>query len=270
MVGRIASNAYSARSYPDGRVLIPREVGQPDDETTLVFDLSIALHYSRYEISGVDELWVSSPHVSEDDVLSVTALALDSHSFVPPSGDAANSVTVEHKTFQDYLATQGVRMTNSALTYLVRRTADAGGGGQSLAARHTAGMNAVLTTCGLRAVVSELQPQYPGPRRVDPHVAGVSRCGPVAVAGRAREGGVLIAGLIGDLVGQALELALGHRVCGDLSGGLHVARRDHTALDVDGDGHLTVRSGGLGTHAVSNFRSWTVNPQCMGRTGHGA
>ncbi len=101
-------------------------------------------------------------------------------------------------------------------------------------------------------------------------VAGVSRCGPVAVAGRARQGGVLIAGLVGDLVGQALELALGHRVCGDLSGGLHVARRDHTALDVDGDGHLTVRSGGLGTHAVSNFRSWTVNPQCMGRTGHGA
>jgi hypothetical protein len=57
MVGRIASNAYSARSFPDGRVLIPREVGQPDDETTLVFDLSIALHYSRYEISGVDKLW---------------------------------------------------------------------------------------------------------------------------------------------------------------------------------------------------------------------
>ena len=52
-------------------------------------------------------------------------------------------------------------MTNSALTYLVG-TADAGRGGQSLAARHTAGMNAVLTTCGLRAVVSELQPQYPG------------------------------------------------------------------------------------------------------------
>ena len=51
-------------------------------------------------------------------------------------------------------------MTDSALTYLAG-TADAGGGGQSLAARHTAGMNAVLTTCGLRAVVSELQPQYP-------------------------------------------------------------------------------------------------------------
>ena len=113
MVGRIASNAYSARSYPDGRVLIPREAGQPDDETTLVFDLSITLHYSRHEISAVDKLWVSSPHVSEDDVLSVTALALDSHSFAcPRPSDAANSVTVEHKTFQDYLATQGVRMTN--------------------------------------------------------------------------------------------------------------------------------------------------------------
>ncbi|QNJ90009.1 hypothetical protein HZU40_00705 (plasmid) [Mycolicibacterium fluoranthenivorans] len=161
MVGRIASNAYSARSYPDGRVLIPRQAGQPDDETTLVFDLSIALHYSRHDITRVDKLWVSSPHVSEDDVLSVTALALDSHSFAcPRPSDAANSVTVEQETFQDYLATQGVRMTNSALTYLAG-TADAGAGGQSLSDRHTAGMNAVLTTRGLRAVVSELQPQYP-------------------------------------------------------------------------------------------------------------
>jgi hypothetical protein len=161
MVGRIASNAYSARSHPDGRVLIPREVGQPDDDTTRVFDLSIALRCSRHDISGVDKLWVSSPHVSEDDALSVTALALDYHSCAcPRPSDAANSVPVEQKTFQDYLATQGVRMTDSALTYLAG-TADAGGGGQSLAARHTAGMNAVLTTCGLRAVVSELQPQYP-------------------------------------------------------------------------------------------------------------
>lgn len=77
---------------PTGRVLIPREAGQPDDETTLVFDLAIALHYSRHEISGVDKLWVSSPNVSGDDVLSVTALALDSHSCAcpRPESDAAN------------------------------------------------------------------------------------------------------------------------------------------------------------------------------------
>ena len=97
---RLLGTVSSRRTCPDSR-----EVGQPDDDTTLVFDLSIALQYSRHDISGVDKLWVSSPHVSEDDVLSVTALALDSHSCAcPRPSDGSNSVPVEHKPFQDYLA----------------------------------------------------------------------------------------------------------------------------------------------------------------------
>ena len=86
MVERIASNAYAARSYPDGRVLISREVGQPDDETTLVFDLSIALHYSDYAISGADKLWVSSPHASEERCLEChCARTRQSQLRVPPT-----------------------------------------------------------------------------------------------------------------------------------------------------------------------------------------
>jgi len=103
------------------------------------------------------------------------------------------------------------------------------------------------------------------------HVAHVSRYGSIPVFGGAVQRGVLLAGLVGDLIRQTVSLALGHRVDGYLAGVLQVTRRCHAAFDVDDDGLFPIWSGGLGAHAVlklpsldqvgvygSNWTRWTI------------
>lgn len=60
---------------------------------------------------------------------------------------------------QAYLVSQGVRMTDLAREYRTG-TAAAGPGAQTLSARHTAGMTAVLTNHQRREVVGELKRHY--------------------------------------------------------------------------------------------------------------
>jgi hypothetical protein len=167
IIERIAADPQRARSHPNSRPLVERTTLAPGDPTTLTFDLGSAVDgitdlYMPEDPDPADDWWEPEPHIDNAGHLnSVTALALDSCGFPwPKRTDPACRAAVQSEVFQAYLGSQGVRMTDLARDYLTG-TAAAGPGAQTLSARHTAGMNAVLTNHQLLEVVGELKRHYP-------------------------------------------------------------------------------------------------------------
>lgn len=165
MIGAIAANPDIVRSYSEHRLLVPRSARPAVDESTLACDLTDVLGVMAGETEYVGETeWVPWPHIVEGSDLrlsSITALVLDACGLpCPRPGDPANGASVVSLTFRKFLATQGVRISELARTYLAGAE-NAGTGELSLQVRHAAGLVAVEGRHGLRAVVGELARRYP-------------------------------------------------------------------------------------------------------------
>lgn len=167
MVARIAADPCRYRGMFSNRPLVPRTADTSDDEYTLTFNFGMAL---RAIVAGYNEsaddpeewLWSARPHVTADLQLNtITARALDEFGLPWPRPDErACDQPVGSTAFQEYLATQGVRMTAIARCYLTG-TDDVGAGGQFLVDRHAAGMAAVFAAHEFSAVIGELAEEYP-------------------------------------------------------------------------------------------------------------